>query len=101
MLAAHWWAATKGKEFTYLSDEELIIEEDATAHPSPFQAFFTRYFTRYSYSITIILIGGTNVNFINQIITTSGEPVIALSVGILLALNCKGMENACTGITVK
>ena len=44
MLAAHWWAATKGKEFTYLSDEELIIEEDATAHPSPFQAFYPLFY---------------------------------------------------------
>ncbi|HNP20727.1 MAG TPA: GntP family permease [Panacibacter sp.] len=89
MLAAHWWAATKGKEFTYLSDEELIIEEDATAHPSPFQAFLPVILPVILIASRSFLIGGTNVNFITQIITTSGEPVIALSVGILLALNCK------------
>lgn len=89
MLAAHWWAVKRGKQFLNMPEDEAIVEEDSTAHLTAVRAFLPVILPVVLIALRSFLITGADANFISQIFITCGDPVIALSIGILLVLNCK------------
>lgn len=89
MTVGHIWAVHAGKKIKHATEDEEEIPEDRTAHPSIIKAFLPVI-------VPIILIAlasffnGISLN--NQWLKNLfvlGDPVIALSIGILLALNAK------------
>ncbi|MEP6847172.1 MAG: GntP family permease [Panacibacter sp.] len=89
MLVGHMWAVYAGKKMKHVVVEEEEIPEDKTAHPSVIKAFLPVI-------VPIILIALTS--FFSELATVKGwisnlfvlgDPVIALSIGVLLAFNAK------------
>ena len=90
MLVGHWWAVYAGKKITAIEVEHDEVIEDTTAHPSVLKAFLP--------VIVPILLIALRSFFINDAapkngwlnnLLSLGEPVIALSVGVLLAFATK------------
>src|SRR5687768_9231274 len=90
MLVGHWWAGYMGKKMqhTGIDDEELIVESDA--QPSVIQSFLP--------VIVPILLIALRSLFINhpqasegwmKNLLALGDPVIALSIAVLIALFAK------------
>lgn len=89
MLVGHWWAGYAGKKIPYgvLVDEEKVTEA-TMAKPSVLNAFLPVV-------LPIVLIAINSFFIINKndgmswlkIVSILGDPVIALSIGVLLAFN--------------
>jgi GntP family gluconate:H+ symporter len=94
MLVGHWWAVYAGKKIKHAAVEEDEIPEDTSAHPSAFKAFLPVI-------VPIILIAARSFYTINpaeknvlfNVFLSLGDPVIALSIGVLLAFNTKQKWN--------
>lgn len=89
MIVGHIWAVYAGKKIKHATEDEDEIPEDRTAHPSVIKAFLPVI-------VPIILIAvasfSSGISLNNQWLKNLfvlGDPVIALSIGILLALNAK------------
>lgn len=89
MLVGHIWAIYAGKKTEHTIIDEDEIPEDITAHPSVIKAFLPVI-------VPILLIA--TASFLNEFALSNewiknwlvfGDPVIALSIGILLAFNAK------------
>jgi GntP family gluconate:H+ symporter len=87
MLAGHWWANFAGKKMTAIA----APVEDATANASRLPSLFSALLPII---VPIILIAiksflsaesSSNTSFLSNAISVLGDPVIALSVGVLLA----------------
>jgi GntP family gluconate:H+ symporter len=93
MLVGHIWAKYAGNKIEHAIVEEDEIPEDTTAHPSVIKAFLPVI-------VPILLIAAAS--FFNEFALSNewiknwfvlGDPVIALSIGILLAFNAKKKWN--------
>ncbi|QEC67720.1 GntP family permease [Panacibacter ginsenosidivorans] len=93
MVVGHLWARYAGNKIEYAIIEEDEIPEDKTAHPSVIKAFLPVI-------VPILLIAAAS--FFNEFALTNdwiknwfvlGDPVVALSAGILLAFNAKKKWN--------
>lgn len=90
MIAGFLWANYAGKKIKTVVDEDDEITIDDFVKPSVLKAFLPIL-------IPVLLIACSsfvkadkiNTNWFYILINTVGDPVIALSIGILLALNCK------------
>lgn len=90
MLAGYTWAKYAGKKIKHAIEEEEEIVTSNEALPSTLKAFLP-------VAVPILLIATqsfftiekTNANGFIKFITAFGDPVIALSAGVLLAFNCK------------
>jgi gluconate:H+ symporter, GntP family len=89
MIVGHIWAIYAGKKIQHATVEEEEIPEGRRAHPSVLKAFLPVI-------VPIILIAAASFSqelsltngFIKELLVL-GDPVIALSIGILLAFNAK------------
>ena len=86
MLIGHWWAVYAGKKITLTEVEQEEVIEDTSDQPSVLQAFLP--------VIIPILLIAVRSFFINDDLSETGwlgnvlllgEPVVALSIGVLLA----------------
>jgi GntP family gluconate:H+ symporter len=85
MLVGHWWAKHAGKNIITNIEEELLPE--AKAHlPSTAQSFLPVAVPVILIAIKSFLSVENISNDLIKIFATLGDPVIALSVGVLLAL---------------
>lgn len=89
MIAGHWWAVYAGRKITHFTVEESDVPEDTTIHPSVLKSFLPVI-------IPILLIALRSFFMIQSAETggwgyalSLGDPVVALSVGVLLAFNTK------------
>jgi GntP family gluconate:H+ symporter len=88
MLTGFWWANYAGKKISNIPVEEEIIPEAAAHLPSPVKAFLPVI-------VPVILIAAKSFITIEtgtpgwlRILSAPGDPVIALSIGVILAFNC-------------
>lgn len=89
MIVGNLWANYAGKKTGFIAGEEDIIKEVVTKPPSVIKAFLPVV-------VPIILIASKSfltieqpgAGWFNSIISITGEPVIALVIGVLLAFNC-------------
>lgn len=89
MIAGHWWAVYAGRKITHFTVEESDVPEDTTIHPSVLKSFLPVI-------IPILLIALRSFFMIQsdesggwRYALSLGDPVVALSVGVLLAFNTK------------
>ena len=89
MIVGHIWAKYAGNKIKHSTVEEDEIEEDKTVHPSAVKAFLPVI-------VPIVLIAMSSffhelslTNNIVKNLLVLGDPVVALSIGILLALTAK------------
>jgi gluconate:H+ symporter, GntP family len=90
MLIGYAWAKYAGKKIHHVSEDDEVIISTETSPPSVIKSFLPII-------IPILLIGissfiSIDKSFSNSIInifTVLGDPVVALSIGVLLAFNCK------------
>lgn len=90
MLVGYWWANYAGKKIdTVMEDEEEIVTT-SYASPSVIKAFLPVVVPIVLIAIqSFFTIDKKFSNGFTKFITSLGEPVIALSTGVLLAFNCK------------
>lgn len=89
MIIGNLWASYAGKKTDFIEGEEEIIRDVVAKQPSVIKAFLPVV-------VPIILIASksfltieqTDTGWFNSIISITGEPVIALAIGVLLAFNC-------------
>jgi GntP family gluconate:H+ symporter len=90
MLVAYWYTGYMGKKMPLSADSgDEIIENGVVILPSPIKAFLpvivpVLLIATRSFLVTMAASGAT----VTQIISSLGDPVIALAIGVLLALNC-------------
>lgn len=89
MIAGHWWAIYAGRKITHFTVEESEVPEDTSIHPSVLKSFLPVI-------IPILLIALRSFFMIQsteaggwRYALSLGDPVVALSVGVLLAFNTK------------
>lgn len=85
MLVGHWWAKRAGKNIITNIEEELLPEAKANL-PSTMQSFLPVAVPVILIAIKSFLSVENISNDLIKIFATLGDPVIALSVGVLLAL---------------
>jgi gluconate:H+ symporter, GntP family len=87
MLVGHWWARYAGKKIPYLksTDEETV--EPAQSLPSPLKSFLPVIVPILLIAMHSFVEGAAYHTPWQKAILILGDPVIALAVGVLLALN--------------
>lgn len=91
MLVGHWWAVYAGKKTTVIDEDNADeIPVDTSSQPSAFKAFMPVIIPIVLIAVRSFFMTGdtTNNSWIN-IILVLGDPVIALSAGVLLAFATK------------
>jgi GntP family gluconate:H+ symporter len=87
MLVGHWWARYAGKKIPFLrSTDEEVIEAGAEL-PSPLKAFLPVIVPILLIAMHSFVEGNETYTPWQQMILVLGDPVIALAIGVLLALN--------------
>lgn len=89
MLVGHFWAKYAGKKIKYTTVNEDEMPEDNTVHPSVLKAFLPVIVPIVLIAITSFSgeLSLTNKWIKNLLIV--GDPVVALSIGVLFAFNAK------------
>jgi gluconate:H+ symporter, GntP family len=89
MLMGHWWAKFAGKKILLPVPQEEPIITGPTASPSVLNAFLPVIVPIFLIAIKSFLSieNNSSAPFTN-IFSSLGDPVIALSIGVLLAFNC-------------
>jgi GntP family gluconate:H+ symporter len=90
MIIGHAWAVYAGKKMKHVTVEDDEIKESVSHHPSVIKAFLP-------VAVPILLIAvrsffvmePSEAYTLVNILVSSGDPVIALSIGVLLAFNTK------------
>lgn len=91
MLVGHWWAVYAGKKITAIDEDKADkIVTDPTVQPSVLKAFMPVIIPIILIAVRSFFMTGnpSNNSWIN-IILVLGDPVIALSAGVLLAFATK------------
>lgn len=90
MLVGHWWAVYAGKKITHIEMEKEVVIEDITAHPSVLKAFLPVIIPILLIALRSFFVNDSAAKngWLNNLLSL-GEPVIALSVGVLLAFAAK------------
>lgn len=90
MLAGNWWAKYAGKKIVHVPIEEDEIPEDASAHPSALKAFLPVLVPILLIAVrSFFLVQPAEDNTWIKILFSLGDPVIALSIGVILAFAAK------------
>lgn len=89
MTVGHIWAVHAGKKIKHATEDEEEIPEDRTAHPSIIKAFLPVIVPIILIAVASFFNGISLNNQWLKNLFVLGDPVIALSIGILLALNAK------------
>src|SRR5438045_8256787 len=94
MIIGYWWANFAGKKsHIAIVEEEEIIPVDIT-QPSVTKAFLPVIVPIVLIAVqSFFVIDKAAPNIFINVITSLGDPVIALSIGVLLAFNCKKSWN--------
>ena len=89
MLVGYWYASYAGKKIPDNNErEEEPVPENTNKMPSPFQSFLPVVVPVILIAIKSFLITATSTpSWWQQIFSAAGDPVIALSVAVLLALS--------------
>jgi gluconate:H+ symporter, GntP family len=87
MLVGHWWARYAGKKIPYLKSTEEETTERFQQLPSPLKSFLPVIVPIVLIAMHSFAEGAAHQTPWTQVILILGDPVIALSVGVLLALN--------------
>ncbi len=89
MLVGYWYASYAGKTIpANMEREQETVAENTNKMPSPFQSFLPVVVPVMLIAIKSFLITATSTpNWWQQIFSAAGDPVIALSVAVLLALS--------------
>jgi gluconate:H+ symporter, GntP family len=94
MLVGHWWAVYAGKKIKHPEVEEDEVIEDSSSHPSSFKAFLPVIVPIILIAIrSFFAIKSIDGNGLLNILFSLGDPVVALSIGVLLAFNTKRKWN--------
>ncbi len=89
MLVGHWWANYAGKKIKVPVVEEEIIPEAKSKPPSAIKAFLPVLIPILLIALKsfLVLENSAESKWLS-IFSALGDPVIALAIGVLLALNC-------------
>jgi gluconate:H+ symporter, GntP family len=89
MLVGYWYASYAGKKIVVTNErEEELAIENLNKKPSAVQAFLPVVIPVILIAVKSFLItAADSPNWWQQVIAAAGDPVIALSVGVLLALS--------------
>ena len=89
MIVGHIWAKYAGNKIKHSTVEEDEIEEDKTVHPSAVKAFLPVIVPIVLIALSSFFHELSSTNNIVKNLLVLGDPVVALSIGILLALTAK------------
>jgi GntP family gluconate:H+ symporter len=87
MLVGHWWARYAGKKIPYLRSADEENMESRADLPSPLKAFLPVIVPILLIAMHSFVEGNKTQTPWQHFIMIMGDPVIALSMGVLLALN--------------
>src|SRR5918993_4506585 len=87
MLVGHWWARYAGKKIPFLRSADDEVAEAAVDLPSTLKAFLPVIVPILLIAIHSVVEGNEVFTPWQQMLLIVGDPVIALSIGVLLALN--------------
>lgn len=97
LIVGYLWAIYAGKKFPASSSEQNMMQDKepgTTQYPSVVQSFLPIAIPILLIALRSFLITGTaGENMFLQVLEVLGDPVIALSIGILLAINGKRSWN--------
>lgn len=86
MLAGYFWSIYAGKKVTDIEQDEEEISADAAALPSAFMAFLPIAIPVILIAIkSFLTIESTSDNSLHNLFAAIGDPVTALSIGVVLA----------------
>jgi GntP family gluconate:H+ symporter len=88
MIAGNWWANFIGRKTTFIAAEENIIEAVTHKPPSVIKAFLPVMVPVILIAIRSFLSVEKSAQAWSGFFNFLGEPVIALTAGVLLAFNC-------------
>jgi gluconate:H+ symporter, GntP family len=89
MVVGHLWARHAAKKITAPVMEEGIEKKRLEKQPSVFKSFLPVLVPILLIAIkSFVMMGKDTTGNIIQFFTATGDPVIALSIGLVLALNC-------------
>jgi GntP family gluconate:H+ symporter len=90
MIVGYLWANYAGKKMPLVITEDETIVEETTQHPSVIKAFLPVIVPIILIALKSFLVIDSSVgNRWLTVFLSLGDPVIALSIGVLLAFNCK------------
>jgi GntP family gluconate:H+ symporter len=89
MLTGHWWAIYRGKKIVLAPSAEDEVFEDKSLQPPVLKAFLPVIVPIVLIAARSLLINRVPVNNWSTNLLALGDPVIALSIAVLLALNAK------------
>jgi gluconate:H+ symporter, GntP family len=89
MFAGHWWSVYMGKRIKHVHTEEDDVPEDSSEHPSVIKAFLPVVVPIVLIALRSLFISQAPANPWANNLLALGDPVLALAIGVLLALNTK------------
>jgi gluconate:H+ symporter, GntP family len=89
MIVGHWWSIYMGKRIKHVHTEEDEVSEDASEHPSVLKAFLPVVVPIVLIALRSFFIAKAPVDPWANNLLALGDPVLALAIGVLLALNTK------------
>lgn len=89
MLAGHWWSLYLGKKLKHVHVDEDDVPEDTSSHPSVIKAFLPVVVPIILIALHSFFISRVEANSWTNNLLAFGDPVLALSIGVLLAFNAK------------
>jgi gluconate:H+ symporter, GntP family len=89
MFVGHWWSLYMGKKIKPVHAEEEEMAEDAPGHPTVIKAFLPVVVPIILIALRSFFISNVPVNSWADNLLALGDPVIALAIGVLLALNTR------------
>ena len=93
MIVGHLWAKFAGARHTQTPKEEMMLEENKALLPSVMNSFLPVIIPIVLIAVRSFFVAGAELPYAMQLLLTLGDPVVALSIGILLAFNCKRTWN--------
>jgi GntP family gluconate:H+ symporter len=90
MLTGYFWAKFAGRKISIVSKEEKINTVSITVLPSTVSAFLPVIVPIVLIALKSFLVIDKSISsgWFNNIVSSVGDPVIALSIGVLLAFHC-------------
>lgn len=89
MIVGHFWAKYAAKKIEHATEDEEEIPEDISAHPSVMQAFLPVIVPILLIAVASFLRESTMLNDTSKKFLAIGDPVAALSIGVLLCFTAK------------
>jgi GntP family gluconate:H+ symporter len=90
MFVGYWWANYAGKKLHHVTEEEEEVVDDTSSKPSVIKSFLPVVVPIILIALqSFFVIDKAAANGFIKFIVALGDPVSALSIGVLLAFNCK------------